>query len=145
MPVLVPAVGEEKLLSTGLFFNCVHMFLYSVAWSSWVPYFAAVFSISIFFSHPCLRSIVSKQVGGNEQGRAQGCISGISSSANIISPLVFSPLTALFLSDAAPFPFPGFSIMCIGFVLMVALIQSLLIWARPSTSTCSTVKYSLVA
>uniref|UniRef100_A0A803LG98 Uncharacterized protein n=1 Tax=Chenopodium quinoa TaxID=63459 RepID=A0A803LG98_CHEQI len=40
-----------------------------------------------------MRSIASKQVGESEQGKAQGCISGIGSLANIISPLVFSPLT----------------------------------------------------
>ena len=77
------------------------------------------------------------------QGKVQGCITGIGSFANIVSPLAFSPLTgnhtetiaeytkmtnnsesnifflsalALFLSDNAPFHFPGFSIMCAGLV-----------------------------
>ncbi|RDX70221.1 Hippocampus abundant transcript-like protein 1, partial [Mucuna pruriens] len=86
MPILAPILGEARLLSIGLFFHCVH-----------------------------IRSIVSKQVGPREQGKAQGCISGICSVAHIVSPLVFSPLTALFLSEKAPFDFPGFSIMCIGF------------------------------
>lgn len=36
MPVLVPALKEERLLSIGLFFGCAHMFLLCVAWSSWV-------------------------------------------------------------------------------------------------------------
>ncbi|BBG94783.1 Major facilitator superfamily protein [Prunus dulcis] len=75
MPLLAPALGEEKLLSIGLFFSCAHMFLYGVAWSFW------------------MRSIVSKQVGPSEQGKAQGCISGICSFANVISPIAFSPLT----------------------------------------------------
>ncbi|KAH9693561.1 Major facilitator superfamily protein [Citrus sinensis] len=131
MPVLAPTVGEARLLSFGLLFGCVHMFLYSVAWSSWVPYAAAVFSILSVFSHPCLRTIVSKQVASNEQGKAQGCISGICSFANLVSPLAFSPLTALFLSDRAPFNFPGFSIMCIGFVSMTAFIQSIMIRVAP--------------
>ncbi|WVZ19596.1 hypothetical protein V8G54_006918 [Vigna mungo] len=82
---------------------------------SQVPYASAMFSILFVFSQPCIRSIVSKQVGPHEQGKAQGCISGICSVAHIVSPLVFSPLTALFLSEKAPFDFPGFSIMCIGF------------------------------
>ncbi|XP_018851767.1 hippocampus abundant transcript-like protein 1 isoform X3 [Juglans regia] len=131
MPALVPALGEEKLLSVGLLFSCAHMFLYSIAWSVWVPYVAAMFSILFFLSHPCMRSIVSKQVGSCEQGMAQGCISGICSFANVVSPLAFSPLTALFLSDQAPFNFPGFSIMCIGFASMIAFIQSMRIRAAP--------------
>lgn len=135
MPVLVPAIGEERLLSIGLFFGVLHIFLYSVAWSAWVPYIAAMFSVLAVFSAPCLRSIASKQVGPSEQGKAQGCISGICSFANVLSPLVFSPLTAIFLSTNAPFHFPGFSVMCVGFAMMVAFFQSLLIRASPPISS----------
>ncbi|KAJ6920955.1 hippocampus abundant transcript-like protein 1 isoform X1 [Populus alba x Populus x berolinensis] len=131
MPILAPALGEARLLAVGLFFTCVHVFLYSIAWTFWVPYVAAMFSVLFVFSQPCMRSIVSKQVGSCEQGKAQGCISGISSFANVISPLVFSPLTALFLSERAPFHFPGFSIMCVGFASMIAFIQSLMIRIAP--------------
>ncbi|KAE8659833.1 Major facilitator superfamily protein isoform 2 [Hibiscus syriacus] len=93
MPVLAPALGEERLLSIGLFFSCAHMLFYSIAWSLWVPYAAAVLSLFYVFSQPCIRSIVSKQVGSSEQGKAQGFISGIGSFAQVASPLVFSPLT----------------------------------------------------
>ncbi|KAG5033771.1 hypothetical protein AAZX31_04G019800 [Glycine max] len=131
MPILAPILGETRLLSVGLFFHCVHMFLYSMAWSSLVPYASAMFSILYVFSHPCIRSIVSKEAGPHEQGKAQGCISGICSIAHIVSPLVFSPLTALFLSEKAPFDFPGFSIMCIGFASMISFVQSLMLRVAP--------------
>ncbi|KAI3431983.1 MFS domain-containing protein [Psidium guajava] len=134
MPLLAPVIGEARLLSIGLFFNCAHMILYSVAWASWVPYAAAMFSVLFVFSHPCMRTIVSKQVSSCEQGKAQGCISGICQLANVVSPLVFSPLTALFLSDKAPFHFPGFSIMCIGFASMIAFVQSVMMRVAPPIS-----------
>ncbi|XP_021675218.2 uncharacterized protein LOC110661031 isoform X2 [Hevea brasiliensis] len=134
MPILAPALGEARLLSIGLFFTCAHTFLYSIAWSFWVPYAAAMLSILFVFSQPCMRTIVSKQVGTSEQGKAQGCISGIGSFANVVSPLVFSPLTALFLSESAPFHFPGFSIMCAGLASMIALIQSTMIRVAPPIS-----------
>ncbi|OAY66552.1 Hippocampus abundant transcript 1 protein [Ananas comosus] len=94
MPFLAHSVGEEKLLTIGLLASCTH-----------VPYFAAMFVILSVFVNPCIRSIVSKKVGSTEQGMAQGCITGISSFASIIAPLVFTPLTAWFLSEAAPFDF----------------------------------------
>lgn len=100
-----------------------------------VPYVAAMFLVMSVFAPPCLRSIASKQVGPNEQGKAQGCISGICSFANVISPFAFTPLTALFLSDAAPFHFPGFSILCAGFAVMIAFIQSIMIRAAPPIAT----------
>ncbi|GLT45903.1 hypothetical protein SLA2020_197020 [Shorea laevis] len=90
MPILAPAIGEDRLLSIGLFFASAH-----------VPYVAAMFSIFFVFSQPCIRSIVSRQVGSCEQvfvvdqtlfwqhtgidffniifvsGKAQGIITGI--------------------------------------------------------------------
>ncbi|XP_075672468.1 uncharacterized protein LOC142642006 [Castanea sativa] len=133
MPMLAPIIGEEKLLSIGLLMGCANMFVNSIAWSAWVPYATPVFSIFTILVQPSIRSIASKQVGPLEQGKAQGCISGISSFANIISPLMFSPLTALFLSEGAPFNFPGFSIMCAGFTMMIAFIQSIMIKGVPSS------------
>ncbi|KAI9180905.1 hypothetical protein LWI28_009267 [Acer negundo] len=144
MPLLTPIIGEKKLLSIGLFVGCTNMFLYSMSWSAWVPYALSLSSVFVFFAIPALRSIASKLVGSNEQGKVQGCISGISSFANIISPLIFSPLTALFLSDKAPFNFPGFSILGIGLATMIAFIQSLLIRDNSSTSNSQN-QYSMVA
>ncbi|KAJ4888835.1 hypothetical protein Rs2_28583 [Raphanus sativus] len=129
MPILIPTLKEEKLLSIGLFFGCAHMFLLGMAWSAWVPYMAAMFSLVSIFPQSCMRSIVSKQVTSYEQGKAQGIISSICSLANVISPLAFSPLTGWFLSERAPFDFPGFSLMCAGFTMTVAFTQSLMIRA----------------
>ncbi|KAJ4715936.1 hippocampus abundant transcript 1 protein-like [Melia azedarach] len=134
MPLIAPFIDERKLLSLGLFSACVNMFVCSISWSAWVPYATTACSVFVVFATPALRSITSKQVGANEQGKAQGCISGISSFANILSPLIFSPLTALFLSERAPFNFPGFSLMGIGLASMFAFIQSLAIRDVPRTS-----------
>ncbi|PWA93221.1 major facilitator superfamily protein [Artemisia annua] len=87
--------------------------LYSVAWSSWIYLYLMINELDTFQ----LRSIVSKQVDPTEQGKAQGRITGLCSFASIVSPLIFSPLTAL-LSDNAPFVFPGFSLMCAAFFVV---------------------------
>ncbi|KAB2091844.1 hypothetical protein ES319_A03G222500v1 [Gossypium barbadense] len=134
MPLLVSPIGDGRLLSIGLLVSCLNSILNSLAWSAWVPYAATALSIVMVFTTPSLRSIVSKQVGTTEQGKAQGCISGVTSLANIIAPLIFSPLTALFLSEEAPFHFPGFSILCIAITSMIAFIQSLTIGKTPSNS-----------
>ncbi|KAL6911800.1 hypothetical protein ACP4OV_000605 [Aristida adscensionis] len=125
MPILAPILGEEILLIVGLLGGCTHVFLYGIAWSYWVPYFAAAFIILSAFVYPSIRTSVSKSVGPNEQGIAQGCISGISSFASVLGPLIFTPLTAWFLSESEPFDFKGFSIMCAGFCTLIAFIISL--------------------
>ncbi|XP_047331819.1 hippocampus abundant transcript 1 protein-like [Impatiens glandulifera] len=126
VPILIRFIGEYKLLSYSLISGFLSTLVYSVAWATWVPYVVATFSI-FPIGVTCLTSIMSKQFGRDEQGMAQGCISAISSFASIISPMIFSTLTDLFLSDKAPFDYPGFSILCVGITMLIALIPSLLI------------------
>ncbi|KAI9123732.1 hypothetical protein K1719_005032 [Acacia pycnantha] len=134
MPILVAVIGEEKLLPICLFVGSITTLVYSLSWAPWVPYALAVCSVFGALVRPCISSIVSKQAGPAEQGMIQGCFSGISSFANIIAPLMLTPLTALFLSEEAPFYFPGFSITCLGVSLMIAFIQSIWIQAVPSNA-----------
>ncbi|KAK4437600.1 Hippocampus abundant transcript 1 protein [Sesamum alatum] len=127
MPTLGPIIGEETLLSLGLFAGFLNMFFDSIAWAPWVPYASASMGVFLFLSSPNLRSIVSKQVGPNQQGLAQGCILGMTAFANVISPLIFSPLSALFLSEDAPFHFQGFSILCVGLAWLAGFFLSIMI------------------
>uniref|UniRef100_A0A0E0L0T1 Major facilitator superfamily (MFS) profile domain-containing protein n=1 Tax=Oryza punctata TaxID=4537 RepID=A0A0E0L0T1_ORYPU len=78
---------------------------------SQVPYLGASFVIISILVNPC--------------GMVQGCLTGISSTANVISPIVFTPLTAWFLSETAPFNFRGFSLACAGFAMFIALTVSI--------------------
>ncbi|CAL4915388.1 unnamed protein product [Urochloa decumbens] len=74
MPALVPKLGEQKLLIIALIASCGHAFLYSIAWSFWVPYLAASFVILSISVTPCIRSIISKKVGPFEQVRTCHCL-----------------------------------------------------------------------
>lgn len=132
MPLLAHPLGEHKLLCIGLFACFAHAFLNGIAWSSWVPYAAASTEIFFVFIIPCVGSIVSKEVGTDEQGKAQGCVSAIRSFTKIISPLIMTPLTALFLGDKAPFDCPGFSLIFTAFIMMIAFVQACLM-RPPST------------
>ncbi|KAL8060138.1 hypothetical protein ABFS82_02G004900 [Erythranthe guttata] len=131
MPLLAPLLGEETLLCIGLFAGFLNMLLDSIAWAGWVPYASALFGVFLFVASPSIRCIISKQVGPSEQGIAQGCLMGIASFANIISPLIYSPLSAWFLSDTSPFNFPGFSILCVGLAWFVGFILSVVIKIQP--------------
>ncbi|KAL0356548.1 UNVERIFIED_CONTAM: Hippocampus abundant transcript 1 protein [Sesamum calycinum] len=93
MPTLGPLLGEETLLCIGLFAGFLNMLLDSIAWAPWVPYGSAFLGIFLFLASPSLRCIISKQVGPYEQGIAQGSVMGITSFANVISPIIYSPLS----------------------------------------------------
>ncbi|MCD9639653.1 Hippocampus abundant transcript 1 protein [Datura stramonium] len=134
MPLLAPFIGEEVLLCLGLTAGFTNLLIDSVARKIWIPYTAALLPIFTSLVKPSLQSIVSKQIGPREQGIAQGCISSISSIANILSPFIYTPLTALFLSEKAPFPYPGFSIMCVALAWLIAVIPSVMIKVIPHVS-----------
>ncbi|KAL8543384.1 hypothetical protein ACS0TY_004062 [Phlomoides rotata] len=131
MPILGPLLGEETLLCMGLFAGFLNMLLDSIAWAPWVPYVSAFLGIFLFLASPSIRCIISKQVGPYEQGIAQGCLMAVTSFSNVISPLIYSPLSALFLADGAPFYFPGFSILCVGLAWLVGFILSTMIKIHP--------------
>ncbi|CAL9223253.1 unnamed protein product [Arabidopsis halleri] len=126
-PIFVSAVGERKVLSTGLLMEFFKAAFLSVAWSPWVPYATTVLEPGAMFVMPSVYGIASRQVGSGEQGKVQGCISGVKSLAGVMAPFVFSPLTVLFLSENAPFYFPGFSLLCIAFSLMIGFLLSFFI------------------
>ncbi|CAF2038219.1 BnaA09g08920D [Brassica napus] len=131
--ILVSAIGERRVLSTGLLMDFFNAAILSVSWSPWVPYAATALVPGVMFVMPSIYGIASRQVGSGEQGKVQGCIYGVKSFAEVVAPFVYSPLTALFLSDNAPFYFPGFSLLCIALSLMIGFLLSLLIKDVPSS------------
>ncbi|XP_073123853.1 uncharacterized protein [Henckelia pumila] len=134
VPKLGHRFGEMTLLSFAFFVAFLNMLLNSLSWAPWVPYTAASLGIVFTMWSSCVRSIASKQVGCSEQGIAQGCMMAITSLANVTSPLIFSPLSALFLSEEAPFHFSGFCVLCIGLCYLMAFILSMIIKLVPSSS-----------
>ncbi|ESQ50819.1 hypothetical protein EUTSA_v10022689mg [Eutrema salsugineum] len=140
MPILVSSIGERWVLSTGLLMEFFNAAILSVSWAAWVPYAATVFIPGVMFIMPSVSGIASRQVGSAEQGKVQGSIYGVKSFAEVVAPFVYSPLTALFLSDNAPFYFPGFSLLCIALSLMIGFLQSLMIKDVPSSSSSLTNK-----
>ncbi|GFP94862.1 chlorophyll a-b binding protein of lhcii type i chloroplastic [Phtheirospermum japonicum] len=119
MPILTPLMGEEKMLSLSL--SCAHMVLYSIACSLGmfftlfkygnlvitVPYAAAMISVVSTFALPC--------------GKAQGCITGIYSFANIVSPIAFSPLTGLSRDPVALQKLFNFEVLHARWAMLAAL------------------------
>ncbi|CAK9870901.1 unnamed protein product [Sphagnum jensenii] len=135
LPVLLHMLGERIVLCIGLLGYGLQAFLYGIAWAPWVPYLAAFFGIFVVFVYPTIVTIVSKTAPPNEQGNIQGFISASKSFANIVTPLVMCPITALFLSDQAPFHFLGFSIFCASIPLLVAFFLCCFIGPLPPPLT----------
>ncbi|KAG2672381.1 hypothetical protein I3760_13G037600 [Carya illinoinensis] len=121
LPLINPLVGEKIILCIALLASIAYALFNGLAWASWVPYMSAFFKVVVVLVKPSTYAIISKASSSTNQGKAQGFIAGVEAIASFLSPLVMSPLTSWFLSDNAPFNCKGFSLVCAGISMVIAL------------------------
>ncbi len=102
-----PKLGERKSILYGLILYGIGFVMFAFASKSWMMY-----AIMIPFGlggicGPSLQSLITKQVGVDQQGELQGGITSLQSITTIFGPLLASNLFAYFTSKSAPFQFPG--------------------------------------
>ncbi|XP_043697686.1 hippocampus abundant transcript-like protein 1 isoform X2 [Telopea speciosissima] len=124
LPLINPLVGEKGILCISLLASTAYGLFNGLAWAPWVPYMSASFEVVYVLMEPAIYAIVSKATSSTNQGKFQGFIAAVRSSATLLSPLVMSPLTSLFLSSKAPFDCKGFSLVCASLFMVFALFFS---------------------
>lgn len=124
---LMPALGERRMILTGLAILAVGYLFFGLAPSAWLFLLGIPFLCLGGLAGPPAQSIMTHQVDPHEQGRLQGALSSLASLAGIFGPALFANLFALFISDHAPVHhLPG-----VAFVLAAVLIAaSLALTAR---------------
>ncbi|XP_078434834.1 uncharacterized protein LOC144705866 isoform X2 [Wolffia australiana] len=124
LPIINPLIREKGVLFAALISSLTYGLLYGLAWAPWVPYLSASFGVVYILMKPATYAIISKATVSDNQGKAQGFVAGVQSIASFFSPLVMSPLTSLFISDAAPFDCKGFSLVCASVSMVIALCHA---------------------
>ncbi|GFP99138.1 chlorophyll a-b binding protein of lhcii type i chloroplastic [Phtheirospermum japonicum] len=101
MTILTPLMGEEKMLSLSV------RWCFTTLLAPWVPYAAAMITVVSTFALPYVK--------------AQGCITGIYSSASIVSPIAFSPFTCLSRDPVALQKLFNFEVLHARWAMLAAL------------------------
>ena len=122
---IIPALGERKSVTWGVFLYGLGFVLFAFASQGWMMY---LFMIPFGFGGiavPALQSIISTQVPGNEQGELQGGLTSLASLTSIIGPIVMTNLFSFFTSVQSPVHFAGAP-----FLLGAVLCFLGLIWTK---------------
>lgn len=124
LPRLVPRLGESRAIYIGLAGGAVSFAGYAFATQGWMIYaFMLPFGL-VALVMPALNSIMTKEVGPNEQGELQGAITAGGSLTSVFAPLLLGNLFAVFSDPHAPVYFPGaaFAAAAIFMVLAAGLL-----------------------
>lgn len=85
---IIAATGERKGLILGLAISALAFIGYGVAVRGWMVYCIILIGCWGGIAGPAAQSIITRHVPPNEQGGVQGALSGLSSLAYILGPLI---------------------------------------------------------
>jgi MFS transporter, DHA1 family, tetracycline resistance protein len=104
---IIPKLGQEKSIYTGLLIYSVGMLLFGLATQGWMMYAFTVLYCLGGIAGPAIQGTMSSQVLPTEQGELQGTLNSLISLTTIVGPLMMTNLFAWFTSKAAPVRLPG--------------------------------------
>jgi MFS transporter, DHA1 family, tetracycline resistance protein len=124
--VITPKIGERKAISYGLLLWASGFLLFAFATESWMMYaFMIPFGLG-GLAGPALQSLITQQVGANEQGELQGGLTSLQSITTILGPLFASNLFAYFTTKEHNFPGAAFlAAGVVGFIAWGIIMRSI--------------------
>ncbi len=124
--VITPKIGERKAISYGLLLWASGFLLFAFATESWMMYaFMIPFGLG-GLAGPALQSLITQQVGANEQGELQGGLTSLQSITTILGPLFASNLFAYFTTKEHNFPGAAFlAAGVVGFLAWGIIMRSI--------------------
>ena len=123
---VVPLLGEGRALLLGIALGVVSFIGYGLAPTGLVVCFMLVIGCLGGIGQPATQSLISGQVGPDEQGALQGALMSLTSVAQMIAPLLGGWTLAWGISGRAPIQVSGIPFF-VGAALMV--VGGLLAWA----------------
>lgn len=123
--LLLPWLGERRMMLTGLAFGVAEYLLYGLANAGWMIYAIMPIGGMGVVSGQATQGLLSHQVGADEQGALQGALASLTSLTGIVGPVLGTSLFAYFMSPAAPAQVPGAAFFAAAGLNVVALAIAL--------------------
>lgn len=117
---LVKAMGERRAVLLGLACGAVGFAVYGMAGVGWIFLLGLPISALWAICAPAIQSLITRQVGGDAQGRVQGALTSLIALAGIVAPMLFAGSFGFFVNDAAPVKMPGIPFLIAAALLVAA-------------------------
>lgn len=116
--IIIPKLGQERSIWTGLLLYALGLLLFALAPKGWMMFVFLVPYCLGGIAGPALQGYMSTSVPANEQGELQGGLTSLMSLSSIFGPLVMAEAFYYFTKPNSFFQFPGMPFV-IGSVLML--------------------------
>lgn len=123
--VLLPWLGDRRMMLTGLAFGIIEFLGYGFASAGWMVYAIMPIGGLGVVSGQATQGLLSHQVGEDEQGALQGALASLTSLTGIVGPIIGTSLFAYFTGPSAPVNVPGAAFFFAAALNVVALIIAL--------------------
>ena len=117
----VHRLGERRTLLIGTACGVFAFSIYGFASTGWVYLLGLPVGALWGLASPVTQSIMTRQVDPREQGRLQGSVSSLMSTAGIFGPALFTTVFATFIGEHAPIHLPGAPFLLSSLLVLVAL------------------------
>lgn len=105
--VIIPRLGQERSVYTGLLMTTLGLILIAFATQGWMMYAFIIPYALGGITGPSIQAIISEQIPKNEQGELQGALTSLMSATSIFGPVMMTYIFRYFTSNTAPVVFPG--------------------------------------
>lgn len=121
--ILVPRLGEVRMLNIGLVVGGLCMVLIAFSTEDWMAYVGiSLYVVGWGVVGPAARAIASRAVGRDEQGILQGAITSLTTATGVIGPPIAAGLFGYFVGPSTPVVFPGAPYILGALLFVVSLI-----------------------
>ncbi len=120
--VIIPRLGNERSIYTGLMLHCIGFTLFAFAQQSWQLYIYMVPYILGGIAGPAIQGVISTQVKLNEQGELQGALTSLASATSIVGPPLMTNVFSFFTSSPARPYFPGAPMLLAAFFSLTGAV-----------------------
>ena len=119
---VISGIGERRTLLLGVVCGILGFCVYGLATTGWVFLLAMPIGALWGLASPVTQSIMTRAVDPHEQGRLQGSVTSLASTAGIFGPTLFTSVFALFIGARAPAQLPGAPFLLSAGLLTCALL-----------------------